>query len=62
MDSGSLTKPFSVDEVKAAVWDCGSYKSPGPDGVNLGFFKDFWAELQGDVMRFISEFHRNGRL
>ncbi|MCI47319.1 cysteine-rich receptor-like protein kinase, partial [Trifolium medium] len=24
-DSGSLIKPFSVDEVKAAVWDCGSF-------------------------------------
>ncbi|PNX74916.1 cysteine-rich receptor-like protein kinase [Trifolium pratense] len=58
----SLIKPFSMDEVKAAVWDCDSYKSPGPDGINFGFIKDFWAEIQGDVMRFISEFHRNGRL
>ncbi|GAU48515.1 hypothetical protein TSUD_244350 [Trifolium subterraneum] len=39
-----------------------SYKSPGPDGVNFGFIKDFWAELRGDVMRFIAEFHRNGKL
>ncbi|MCI34932.1 cysteine-rich receptor-like protein kinase, partial [Trifolium medium] len=36
--------------------------SPGPDGINFGFIKDFWAELRGDVMRFISEFHRNGKL
>ncbi|CAJ2662883.1 unnamed protein product [Trifolium pratense] len=57
-----LIKPFSVDEVKAAVWDCDSYKSPGPDGINFGFIKDFWAEMQGDIVRFISEFHRNGRL
>ncbi|MCI60355.1 cysteine-rich receptor-like protein kinase, partial [Trifolium medium] len=46
----SLTKSFSLAEVKAAVWDCDSYKSPGPDGINFGFIKDFWAELQGDVM------------
>ncbi|CAJ2631793.1 unnamed protein product [Trifolium pratense] len=57
-----LIKPFSVDEVKVAVWDCDSYKSPGPDGINFGFIKDFWAEMQGDIVRFISEFHRNGRL
>ncbi|PNX59572.1 cysteine-rich receptor-like protein kinase, partial [Trifolium pratense] len=62
MEGGSLTKPFSAAEVKAAVWDCDSFKSPGPDGVNFGFIKSFWAELQGDVMRFISEFHRNGKL
>ncbi|MCI41994.1 cysteine-rich receptor-like protein kinase, partial [Trifolium medium] len=29
-DSGRLVRPFSADEVKAAVWDCDSYKSPGP--------------------------------
>ncbi|MCI42411.1 endonuclease/exonuclease/phosphatase family protein, partial [Trifolium medium] len=34
LKSSSLTKPFSTAEVKAAVWDCDSYKSPGPDGIN----------------------------
>ncbi|GAU33774.1 hypothetical protein TSUD_393360 [Trifolium subterraneum] len=61
-EGGSLVKPFSLEEVKIAVWDCDSYKSPGPDGVNFGFIKDFWPELQVDIMRFMVEFHRNGRL
>ncbi|WJX34558.1 hypothetical protein P8452_22662 [Trifolium repens] len=38
------------------------YKSPGPDDINFGFYKDFWEDLRSDVMRFISEFHRNGKL
>ncbi|GAU48973.1 hypothetical protein TSUD_245640 [Trifolium subterraneum] len=58
----SLIMPFSMTEVMEAVWDCDSYKSSGPDGINFGFIKDFWTDMQGDVMRFISEFHRNGRL
>ncbi|MCI30436.1 cysteine-rich receptor-like protein kinase, partial [Trifolium medium] len=58
LEGGSLTKPFSVEEVKAAVWDYDNYKSPGPDGINFGFIKDFWPELQADILRFISEFHR----
>jgi hypothetical protein len=62
LEGGSLTKPFTIDEVKSAVWDCDSYKSPGPDGVNYGFIKDFWTELQADLMRFMAEFHRNGKL
>ena len=57
-----LIKPFLVEEVKQAVWDCDSFKSPRPDGVNLGFIKDFWPELQEDFMRIISDFHRNGKL
>ncbi|PNX56722.1 cysteine-rich receptor-like protein kinase, partial [Trifolium pratense] len=62
VENGSLIKPFTEAEVKSAVWDCDSFKSPGPDGINFGFIKDFWAELRGDIMRFISEFHRNGKL
>jgi len=61
-DGGRLVKPFSVDEVKAAVWDCDSFKSPGPDGVNFGFIKELWHVLRDDLMRFVSEFHRNGKL
>jgi len=61
-DGIGLIKPFSEGEVKAAVWDCDGFKSPGPDGVNLGFSKEFWEDIKGDVMRFISDFHRNGKL
>ena len=59
---GSLIRPFTVEEVKQAVWDCDSYKSPGPDGINFGFIKQFWTTLKEDFMCFITEFHRNGRL
>jgi hypothetical protein len=62
VEGNSLIKPFSESQVKVAVWDCDSFKSLGPDGVNFCFFKDFWAEVKGDVMRFIFDFHRNGRL
>ena len=58
----SLILPFTETEVKNAVWDSDSFKSPCSDGVNLGFIKDFWEDIKGDVMRFISEFHRNGKL
>jgi len=57
-----LIKPFSLDEVKAAVWDCDSFKSPGPDRINFGFIKDFWHEMKDKIMRFVSEFHRNDKL
>ncbi|GAU51437.1 hypothetical protein TSUD_413370 [Trifolium subterraneum] len=49
LERSSLTKPFSEAEVKSAVWDCDSYKSPGPDGINFGFIEDFWAELRAFV-------------
>ena len=61
-EAGSLIRPFLLEEVKQAIWDCDSYKSPGPDGVNFGFLKQFWSILKGDFMRFITEFHHDGRL
>jgi len=61
-EGAALTRPFSVDEVRRAVWDCENYKSPDPDGINFGFIKEFWDTLKEDVMRFLGEFHRNGKL
>jgi hypothetical protein len=61
VEGGTLVRPFSHEEVRVAVWDYDSYKSPGPNGINFGFLKEFWPELKGDIMRFITEFHRNGK-
>jgi len=61
-EGGSLVKPFIVKEVKGAVWDCDNYKSHGPDGINFGFLKKFWLDMKDDITRFITEFHRNGKL
>jgi len=61
-EGGGLIKSFSVEDVKASIWDCHSFKSPGPDGINFGFIKDFWLDLKEDIMRFVSDFHRNGKL
>jgi hypothetical protein len=62
IDCGSLTRLFLKAKVNDVVWNCDSFKSLGPDGVNFGFFKDFCMELKGEVMRFMSEFHHNGKL
>jgi len=56
MEGVSLIKPFCLEEVTTVVWDCDSYKSPGPDGINYGFIKDFWVNLKDDIMRFILQF------
>jgi len=62
MDSTSLIQPFSLEEVKKAVWDCDDFKSPGPEGISFGFINKLWVEMKDDFMRFLTEFHCNGRL
>jgi len=61
-DMSNSTKPFLVEEIKASVWDCDNFKSLGPDGINFGFIKNFWTEMKDDIVRFLTEFHRNEKL
>nr|KYP48621.1 hypothetical protein KK1_029682 [Cajanus cajan] len=51
-DVVTLILPFSDEEVKNAVWDCEGSKSPGPDGFNFTFIKDFWDDIKGDFLAF----------
>ncbi|GAU51064.1 hypothetical protein TSUD_300060 [Trifolium subterraneum] len=48
IEANMLVDRFSEEEIKQAVWECDSSKIPGPDGVSLGFIKDFLEELKDD--------------
>ncbi|GJZ10117.1 RNA-directed DNA polymerase, eukaryota [Tanacetum coccineum] len=56
MQSDDLERPVTYDEVKAAVWDCGTNKSPGPDGFSFEFFCNFWSTVDKDVVDAVREF------
>ncbi|GJS19696.1 hypothetical protein Tco_0448328 [Tanacetum coccineum] len=43
----------SKEEVKRAVWDCGTDKSPGPDGFTFGFYRHFWSTIENDVFEAV---------
>jgi len=61
-EGAAIIKPFPMEELKIAVWDCDSYKCPGLDGVNFGFIKEFWLDMREELMHYVSDFHRNGKL
>lgn len=48
--------------MRRAVWECDSYKSSGPDGVNFSFVKEFWETINENFIRVLSEFHLNGHM
>jgi len=56
-----LLERFKEGEVTSAVWECGSEKSPGPDGLNFKFIKKFLHLIKPDVLRFLDEFYVNGK-
>ncbi|GJY95770.1 RNA-directed DNA polymerase, eukaryota, partial [Tanacetum coccineum] len=46
-----LERMVSMEEVKRAVWDCGTDKSPGPDGFSFGFYRHFWPTIDNEYLR-----------
>ncbi|GJS57557.1 RNA-directed DNA polymerase, eukaryota, partial [Tanacetum coccineum] len=48
------------EEIKKAVWDCGSDKSPGPDGFSIGFYRYFWNIIEKDVVAAVKHFFQFG--
>ncbi|KAL5836959.1 hypothetical protein ACOSQ3_014128 [Xanthoceras sorbifolium] len=47
--AGRLGEAFTRAEVRAAVFDMGSNKAPGPDGFHALFFQKFWNVVGEDV-------------
>ncbi len=53
----SLHDPFSLQEVRHAVFSCAPDKAPGPDGVPLFFYQRFWGLLKDDIMELFHKLH-----
>nr|GEX17202.1 RNA-directed DNA polymerase, eukaryota [Tanacetum cinerariifolium] len=47
-------------EVKRAIWDCGTNKSPGPDGFSFEFYRKYWTTFDDDVFQAVRDFFMNG--
>ncbi|GKE60583.1 hypothetical protein Tco_1510950 [Tanacetum coccineum] len=56
-----LESSISQDEIKKAVWDCGTNKSPGPDGFTFEFFRKYWNALNEDIVAAIHQFFDSGK-
>nr|GEX24976.1 nucleotide-binding alpha-beta plait domain-containing protein [Tanacetum cinerariifolium] len=50
----------SKEELKRAVWECGTDKSPGPNGLSFGFYRQFWSSIKNDVFAAVSYFFTFG--
>nr|GEW68637.1 RNA-directed DNA polymerase, eukaryota [Tanacetum cinerariifolium] len=54
--NANLECDVTSEEIKRAVWDCGTNKSPGPDGFTFEFIRRYWKIISPDVVNAIREF------
>ena len=55
-----LSRPYSVEEVKVALFQMGPTKVPGPDGMNALFYQKFWHIVGNDVSSVVLDFLNSG--
>ncbi|GJU05842.1 hypothetical protein Tco_1122272 [Tanacetum coccineum] len=60
--SQDLEREVSKQEIKTAVWGCGTDKSPGPDGFSFGFYQHFWPIIEHDVYMAVIHFFIHGEI
>nr|GEX88861.1 hypothetical protein [Tanacetum cinerariifolium] len=53
-----LKRTVTYEEVKRAVWDYGTNKSPGPDGFSFEFYRKYWTTIDDDIQdaKFVKDF------
>jgi len=59
VDNNFLVAPFTMLEIETAVKESDGNKSPGPDGFNFAFIKEFWYILKDEVRIMFDQFHAN---
>ncbi|GJR49791.1 RNA-directed DNA polymerase, eukaryota [Tanacetum coccineum] len=58
--AADLERRVTRDEIRAAVWNCGENKSPGPDGFTFEFFRRYWDFVGPDFCEAVEYFFVNG--
>ena len=57
-----LEKPFTLTEVRKALFQMAPSKAPGVDGYTSGFYRRHWALVGDDVTQGVLDFLNGGEL
>ena len=52
----SLDRPVTIEEIEDIVFQLGSYKAPGPDGIPAFFYHEYWSIVKFDNFNTVLAF------
>ena len=55
-----LSSEFSVEEIRVVLFQMGSTKTPGPDGMNALFYQKFWHIVGDSVIVAVLDYLNSG--
>jgi hypothetical protein len=56
-DNDEILKPFSVEEVKKAIFEMKEESALGPDGFSMCFYKNSWEVIKREIMAMVNDFY-----
>jgi hypothetical protein len=56
-DNRDLTRPFSEEEMKNAMFAMKTNRAPGPDNIPTEFYQHCWMVVKNDIMNLFIKFH-----
>lgn len=54
--NNAITKDFSHEEIYEAVCSIGADRAPGPDGLTVRFYQEYWDIIGDDVIQEVKSF------
>jgi hypothetical protein len=57
IDNELIGRPFTVDEVKEALFSMKKNKAPGPDNIPIEFYQHCWLIVKNDIMNLFYVVH-----
>ncbi|KAJ9687798.1 hypothetical protein PVL29_013843 [Vitis rotundifolia] len=58
-EAENLERPFTEDEIHAALMEMNGDKAPGPDGFTLAFWQSCWEFIKEEILEMFKEFYEH---
>lgn len=52
-----LTKPFSIEEIKNALFSMDTNRAPAPDNIPIEFYQHCWDVVKNDIVKIFDQFY-----